>query len=73
MTDKNNEISFEEALNQLEKVTEKLKEGNATLEESLKLYDEGVKYYKVCSDILEYANQKILYYDKEMKSFKEAD
>ncbi len=73
MTDNKNEISFEKALTQLEKVTEKLKEGKVTLEESLKLYDEGIKYYKVCSDILEDANQKILYYDKEMKSFKEAE
>ncbi len=73
MTRNTDNISFEGALSQLESITEKLKEGKITLEESLELYDQGIKYYKVCSNILEHANQKIRLYNKELNSFKEAD
>lgn len=73
MTRNTDDISFEEALSQLESITEKLKEGKISLKESLELYDQGVNYYKVCSNILDHANQKIQIYNKELNSFKEAD
>lgn len=66
-------ISFEEALEALEAITEKLKKDQITLEESLKLYDKGIQYYKICSEVLDEANQKINIYNNELESFKEAE
>lgn len=71
---KNDEkMSFEEALKELEIITDKLKSGDVSLEESLKLYESGIKYYKICSEILDDANQRILIYDKELNVLKEAE
>ena len=36
-----------------------LKSDNISLEDAIKNYEEGIKYYKECSEILESANQKI--------------
>lgn len=68
-----NDVPFEEALKKLELISDKLKDGQISLEESLKLYEEGIEYYKMCSDILNDANQKILIYNKDLNSFKEAE
>ncbi|MFR6257630.1 MAG: exodeoxyribonuclease VII small subunit [Anaerovoracaceae bacterium] len=57
MADKNK--SFESSLKKLEDISAKLKLDNISLEEVIKSYEEGIKYYKECSDILENANQKI--------------
>ncbi|MFQ8602717.1 MAG: exodeoxyribonuclease VII small subunit [Anaerovoracaceae bacterium] len=57
MADKNK--SFESSLKKLEDISAKLKLDNISLEEAIKSYEEGIKYYKECSDILENANQKI--------------
>ncbi len=51
--------SFEETLKQLETVTEDLKSGNLTLDQSIKSFDLGVKLYEECNDILSEAKQKI--------------
>lgn len=56
MSDK---ISFEKALANLEKVSEKLKSEETTLDEAIKSYEEGIKYYKQCREILDDAIQKI--------------
>lgn len=66
------EISFEEALKALESITEKLKNNQVSLEESLKLYDKGIRYYKICSKILDEANEKVNIYNNELETFKEA-
>ena len=52
-------ITFEEALKQLESSADKLKRDGVTLEETIKSYEEGIKYYKQCSEILNDAKQKI--------------
>ncbi|MBK5245739.1 MAG: exodeoxyribonuclease VII small subunit [Peptostreptococcaceae bacterium] len=57
--EKNKELSFEEALKQLESSAEKLKKDGITLEDAMKSYEEGLKYYKQCSEILNDAKQKI--------------
>jgi len=51
--------SFEEALTQLEAIVEKLDDEEITLEESVKLYEEGLKLSKICSETLESAELKI--------------
>ena len=45
--DKNN---FESNLKKLEEIVEKLENGEVDLEESVKLYDEGMKLKKNCEE-----------------------
>lgn len=53
------EIKFEEALARLEGVVDRLESGELPLEESLRLFEEGVHLTKVCSDRLEEAERRI--------------
>ncbi|WP_246637664.1 exodeoxyribonuclease VII small subunit [Crassaminicella profunda] len=55
---KNND-SFENALKKLEEVLTLLDEGKLTLDETLSLYEEGIKLYRYCNNILDQAEQKI--------------
>lgn len=65
--------SFEEALNELEKITTQLKSGDTSLEDTLKLYEEGIAYYKLCKEIIEATHEKIKIYDKELEDFREKE
>ena len=51
--------SFEAALAKLEQITKELEEGDLSLEESLKHFDEGVKLAELCSSKLNEAQKKI--------------
>ena len=55
-----NKISFEESLDNLSKIIEKLENGECSLEESIKLFEEGIKLSDDCSKTLENAKQKII-------------
>ena len=50
---------FEEALKQLEEIVQKLEKGELTLEESLALYEEGIRLSRLCHAKLEEAEGKI--------------
>lgn len=52
-------LGFEEALKKLESIVEQLEEEEITLEDSVNLYEEGVKMSKFCTEILEQAEQRI--------------
>jgi len=54
------QLSFEQALKRLEEIVETLESGNISLEEALKIYQEGVVLRKLCSDILEEAEGKVM-------------
>ena len=56
---KNNEVSFEEAFRKLEKTVQAMEKGNLTLEESTKLYEEGVTLASWCNELLSKAELKI--------------
>ena len=58
---------FEDALNKLEKIVGKLEEGDISLEESLKLFEEGIRLSRLCNQKLDEAERKvqILVKDKE--------
>jgi exodeoxyribonuclease VII small subunit len=51
--------SFEESLKKLETIVEKLEKGDLSLEESLKLFEEGVGLSAVCKKELEEAEGKV--------------
>ena len=52
-------ITFEEALSKLEKIVHDLESGDATLDESVKLFEEGIMLSDVCSKHLKDARQKV--------------
>ena len=51
--------SFEEALEKLEKLVESMEQGDLSLEESLKTFEEGVALTRLCEKSLQDAEQKI--------------
>ena len=51
--------TFETAIARLEEISEILSQNNVTLDESLKLYAEGVKLLNFCNDKLNKASLKI--------------
>jgi exodeoxyribonuclease VII small subunit len=53
------EISFETAMERLEKIVEEMESGKMLLEDLLVRYEEGMKLVKVCQDRLANAEQKI--------------
>jgi len=53
------EKKFEKALEELEQIVAKLEKGNLSLEESLKLFEEGIKLSRFCNSKLEEAERKI--------------
>lgn len=47
------ELSFEKAMERLEEIVASLESGEYPLEDSLKLFEEGVKLVKICNSKLE--------------------
>lgn len=52
-------ITFEQAIARLEEIADRLESEEITLDESIRLYEEGMKMAKLCSDRLKTARQKI--------------
>jgi len=53
------ELSFEDALKQLEKIVSELESGQAPLEKSLELYQEGARLKALCETRLEAARLQV--------------
>lgn len=53
------EVKFEDALKKLEKIVAELEDGNLSLDDSLKKYEEGIKLALLCSKKLEVAKKKV--------------
>jgi len=53
------EFTFEEYLKKLEKIVQQLEEGELTLDESVKLYEEGMSISKLCLEKLNKTKQII--------------
>ncbi len=51
--------TYEEAMTALEQIVSRLESGEADLDESLKLFEEGAKLAAYCSKALDTAEQKI--------------
>ena len=52
-------ISFEEAITRLEEIVALLERGEAPLEQSLLLFEEGSKLLRYCTGLLDEAEQKV--------------
>jgi len=53
------DITFEDALQRLEQIVDRLEAGNLALEESLKVFEEGVGLARHCARYLEDAEKRI--------------
>lgn len=61
-------LSFEEAMEKLEKSVDRLDEEDITLEEALKNYEKGLEYFNICREVLENAEQRIEIYRKQAEN-----
>lgn len=52
-------MNFEKRLNRLEEIVEKMETGELALEESLKLFEEGIRLSRECNSQLSDAEQKV--------------
>ncbi len=62
-------LKFEEAMARLETIVSELEKGDLPLDESLKIFEEGIKLSKTCLKMLDEAERKveILIQDKDGK------
>lgn len=56
---KEEEIEFEEALNELETIVKLMEEGNLNLDDSLAKFERGIMLSRICSQKIEIAEKKI--------------
>lgn len=63
--------SFEEQMENLEKIVTELENGNLNLDESVNKFEEGIKISKECNKILEEAEKKITILVNENGEMKE--
>ncbi len=55
----NKEWTFEKALGRLEEIARQLESGDIPLEDSLKMYEEGMKLIEFCNQKLNEAEKKV--------------
>ena len=56
---KGKKIDFEASLDRLEQLVDQMEDGELTLEESLKAFEQGVKLTRECQQALKDAEQKV--------------
>jgi exodeoxyribonuclease VII small subunit len=59
VTDKDNELKFEDAMIQLEDIVGELEHGDVPLEKAIELFQQGMKLSQLCSQKLEEVERKI--------------
>ena len=52
-------LSFEDAIKKLSEIVQKLEKGDLSLEESLRLFEEGVRLSRISQERLEVAQKKV--------------
>ena len=65
-------MSFEENMEQLEKIAKELESGKLNLDDSIKKFEEGMRLSKKCNEILEEAEKKITILTKTGDEIEEA-
>lgn len=58
-------LTFEESLKRLEEIVHTLENGDTPLEQSINLFEEGVKLSGHCNKLLETAEQKVIVLTKD--------
>jgi len=56
---KDEKVSFEEAMQQLEDIVEQLEEGDVPLEEAISIYKKGMELSKLCHDKLRNVEEQL--------------
>ncbi|WP_034645380.1 exodeoxyribonuclease VII small subunit [Bacillus methanolicus] len=54
-----NNITFEEAMEKLERIVERLEEGDVPLEEAISIYKQGMELSKICHDKLKNVEEQL--------------
>lgn len=57
-------MNFESSMAKLEEMAELIRDEETSLDEAIKCYEEGIRCYNICSEILENAKQTIEVYDR---------
>jgi len=65
MSDKK-EKTFEEAVGRIDEIVASLEKGDAQLDKSLSLFEEGVKLIETCGTMLDNAEQKVVALQKSV-------
>lgn len=75
MTKEQSTITFEEAMEKLERIVGRLEDGEVPLEESINLYKEGMELSKWCHDKLKTAEEQLtlIMKDDALKPFSIAE
>ncbi len=63
--DEISKLTFEQAINQLKGIVEKIEQGEIPLQDSLEQYEKGMALIKHCRDILQKAEKRIERISKE--------
>lgn len=61
----NEELTYEKAMNRLEEIVSLLEKNDVTLDDSIKLFEEGTRLTAFCSEKLKNAKAKITLAEKE--------
>lgn len=72
MDNKEEKISFEESLENLEKIVKSLEDGDIALDKAIEKFNEGMKYAASCNKTLEEATKtvtKVLNKDGSLEDF----
>ncbi len=56
---KKEKITFEKSLEQLEEIVNKMESGELSLEDSLRLFQDGIEYSKKCRELLAEAEYRV--------------
>ncbi|WP_405101264.1 exodeoxyribonuclease VII small subunit [Oceanobacillus sp. FSL H7-0719] len=59
MTEKDENLSFEQAMEKLEEIVQKLETGDVPLEQAIDFYQEGMLLSKLCSDKIVNVQEKM--------------
>ncbi|SHI69746.1 Exodeoxyribonuclease VII small subunit [Dethiosulfatibacter aminovorans DSM 17477] len=62
-----NKMTFEEAVKKLDEMVQSFNNTDLTLDDAVKNYEEGMKLYKYCKDLVEKAENKFETIGEELK------
>lgn len=67
------QVPFEEALERLDEIVRRMESGKLTLDETVALYEEGVKLADACKSKLNLTRNKVMMLTEENNNMKEVE